>query len=106
MLYHPLISIIIASRNAADTLEQCLDSIIAQRFRDWEIVVIDGGSEDSTSALLRERALWINHWQSTKDDGVCHAWNTALKHITGQWILFLGADDYLWSVEALEHIVP
>jgi hypothetical protein len=106
MLYHPLISIVIASRNAADTLEQCLDSIIAQRFRDWEIVVIDGGSEDSTLALLRERALWINHWQSTKDDGVYHAWNTALKHITGQWILFLGADDHLWSAESLEHIVP
>jgi len=106
MLYQPLISIVIASLNAADTLKQCLDSIITQRFRDWEIVVIDGGSEDSTLAVLRKRAFWIKHWQSAKDDGVCQAWNTALTHITGQWILFLGADDYLWSAETLENIVP
>jgi glycosyltransferase involved in cell wall biosynthesis len=102
----PLISIVIASRNAASTLEQCLDSILCQQFREWEIVVMDGGSEDSTLDLLRERGSLINYWQSAKDHGICQAWNTALGHITGQWILFLGADDYLWSAQTLEHIVP
>ena len=102
----PLISIVIASRNAADTLEQCLDSILCQKFREWEIVVIDGGSEDSTLELLHERAALINYWQSAQDHGICHAWNRALTHITGEWVLFLGADDYLWSAETLEHIVP
>lgn len=102
----PLISIVIASRNAANTLEQCLDSILYQQFREWEIVVMDGGSEDSTLDLLRQRGSRINYWQSGKDHGICHAWNTALQHVTGQWILFLGADDYLWSAETLARIVP
>lgn len=103
---HPLITIVIASRNAANTLQQCLDSIIFQRFQDWEIVIIDGASEDSTLDLLRQRGAWINHWQSAKDQGICQAWNRALKHASGQWILFLGADDYLWSADTLEQIVP
>lgn len=102
----PFVSIVIASRNAAGTLEQCLDSVFRQQFREWEIVVVDGGSQDSTLDLLRERDSWIDYWQSASDHGVCHAWNTALKHITGQWVLFLGADDYLWSAETLERIVP
>jgi glycosyltransferase involved in cell wall biosynthesis len=102
----PLISIVIASRNSGGTLEQCLDSILSQQFREWEIVVVDGGSEDSTLDLLRKRGSRINYWQSAKDHGICHAWNTALQHITGQWILFLGADDYLWSAETLERAVP
>jgi len=87
---HPLISIVIASRNAASTLQQCLDSIICQRFQDWEIVIMDGASEDSTLDLLRERGAWINYWQSAKDQGICQAWNRALNHVSGQWILFLG----------------
>ena len=102
----PLISIVIASRNAASTLEQCFDSIICQRFPSWEIVIVDGASEDSTLDLIRERGSWIHYWESTKDHGICQAWNRALNHITGQWVLFLGADDYLWSAETLEHIVP
>lgn len=102
----PLISIVIASRNSGGTLERCLDSILCQQFREWEIVVMDGGSEDSTLDLLRERGSWINYWQSAQDHGICHAWNTALQHITGQWILFLGADDYLWSAKTLEYVVP
>lgn len=102
----PLISIVIASRNSAGTLEQCLESILCQQFREWEIVVMDGGSEDATLDLLRQRSSSINYWESVKDRGICHAWNTALQHITGQWILFLGADDYLWSAETLQHVVP
>ena len=99
------ISIIIASYNSAKTIGKALASIKAQSFRDLEVIVVDGNSSDSTVQILRERSDIVTKWQSEPDSGVYDAWNKGLKLCEGEWIYFLGSDDYLWQSDSLEQFV-
>jgi glycosyltransferase involved in cell wall biosynthesis len=99
------VTIIIAVFNGKATLQQCIDSIRQQTLADKELIVIDGGSQDGTVDLLRTNAAWISHWESEPDRGIYHAWNKALAHAHGEWICFLGADDFLWEPSVLERVV-
>lgn len=99
------VTIIIAVFNGRATLQQCIDSVRRQTLADKELIVIDGGSQDSTVDLLRTNAAWISHWESEPDRGIYHAWNKALAHAHGEWICFLGADDFLWDPTVLERTV-
>lgn len=97
----PLITIVIAVFNAKHTLEQCLSSVIRQSSSDYELVVIDGGSTDGSVETLQTHAKHFAYWTSEPDRGVYDAWNKALQHAKGDWICFLGADDYLFNDEVL-----
>ena len=90
-----IISIVIATYNAGETLARFLDSIIAQKSADVEILIIDGGSKDNTLSIITDYANKIDFCLSEKDKGIYDAWNKALSHVNGDWIMFLGADDYL-----------
>lgn len=102
----PLISVIIATRNAAAHLPRCLESLRAQAFRDFEVVVMDGGSTDGTVELLKASADVVATWRSGPDAGLYSAWNAALALARGEWICFLGADDWLWDAGSLERVAP
>jgi len=102
----PLISIILATFNAENTIARCLDSILGQSFRCWEIIIIDGGSVDHTTEILAQYDQHIAYWVSEPDRGIYHAWNKALDHIKGEWVLFLGADDRLHDKEVLLKMSP
>jgi glycosyltransferase involved in cell wall biosynthesis len=91
----PDVSVIIATRDAAQTLPRCLASIASQRELSVEILVADGGSTDGTVEVLRRSRAPITWWDSRSDDGVYDAWNRALLRARGRWICFLGADDEL-----------
>lgn len=93
----PLVSFVIAVHNAARRLQRCFDSIYRQSFGAWEIVVVDGGSIDGTKDILKCNSDRIAFWVSEPDQGIYDAWNKALNHCTGEWVHFLGADDYLWN---------
>lgn len=93
----PRLSIVIATYNAAATLERCLQSIIGQDFTDWELLIADGASTDGTVELIRQHEAHIAWWQSRQDGGIYDAWNQALDHACGEYIAFLGADD-AWHV--------
>lgn len=100
----PRLSIIVATFNAARTLERALASIIGQRFTDWELIVIDGGSRDGTQAILSRHAAHIAYWHSHPDNGIYDAWNQALAHARGEYVCFLGADDAWAHPDALAHL--
>lgn len=102
----PLISLVIATRNAASTLPRCLDSLRAQSFRGFEVIVMDAASTDGTVDALRASADCVTLWRSAPDSGVYRAWNKALEHVRGEWIAFLGADDWLADAHALERLAP
>ena len=101
---NPRVSIIIATFNAAETLEECIDSIVGQSFPAWEIIVFDNVSTDGTQEILASRETHIAHWQSAPDSGIYDAWNRALAHARGEYVLFLGADDSLHSPGTLERV--
>ena len=86
-------SIVTAVKNGAATLEATLASVFAQTWPGREIIVQDGGSTDGTLDILK---AWPDvNWRSEPDTGVYDAWNKALQRVTGDWVLFLGADDCL-----------
>lgn len=89
----PRLSIIVATWNAARTLERCLNSIARQSFKDWELLIADGGSTDGTVELIRDNDQHIAWWISEKDGGIYDAWNKALTLAMGEYVCFLGADD-------------
>ena len=101
----PLISVIVAVFNGASTLQQCIDSVAVQTWPHRELVVVDGGSNDGTVDLLRNNEEKIACWISEPDQGIYDAWNKGLRKAKGEWICFLGADDYFRSADALARIV-
>ncbi len=88
-------SIIIATYNASATLQKCIDSIRPQKDEKVELLVIDGGSTDSTMEIIESNKDLVNYYIHEKDRGIYDAWNKGIKASQGEWILFLGADDTL-----------
>lgn len=102
----PFFSIITATYNAAADLPGLLESLASQTCRNFELVVQDGNSTDSTVALAesyRDRLPSLN-LKSETDTGLYDAWNRALDLFSGQWVLFLGADDRLAGPDVLERV--
>jgi glycosyltransferase involved in cell wall biosynthesis len=106
MTSRPLISVIVAVYNGAKTLQRCIDSVSNQAYLNKELIIIDGGSTDGTVDLLVANNDKITYWQSEPDNGIYNAWNKALDHVNGDWVSFLGSDDYLWKSTVFEEIVP
>ena len=102
----PLISILIATRNAAEKLPRCLDSLRRQSFRGFEAVVMDGASTDATVDILKASGDVVATWRSEADKGIYSAWNKAVALAKGEWLCFLGADDWLWDEDALARLAP
>lgn len=91
----PRLSIVIATWNTARTFERCMSSITGQTFKNWELLISDGGSTDGTVDLIKTYQGEISWWQSHRDEGIYDAWNQALAHAKGEYVCFLGADDEL-----------
>ena len=101
----PLITVVIAVYNGQSTLQQCMDSVTQQKYKYLELIVIDGGSTDGTVDILMANESKLIYWISEPDKGIYNAWNKALAKALGEWICFLGADDYLWNNNALADMV-
>lgn len=100
----PLISVLVAVFNGASTLQECIDSVALQTYSNNELIIIDGGSTDGTVEICKENDKKISYWVSEEDQGVFSAWNKGLKKAKGDWICFLGADDYFFDSTVLEQI--
>ena len=89
----PLISIIITCYNHGRYLKKAINSVRGQKFRDTELVVVDDGSTDNTSAVVDEFSGVQYIWQ--ENEGLSSARNTGLHTSEGDRIIFLDADDWL-----------
>lgn len=90
------ISIITATFNAESCLENMIQSIISQKSEKIEFIIIDGGSKDKTIEIIKKyKNDVIDFWMSEPDKGIYDAWNKGIMKATGDWIMFLGADDCL-----------
>lgn len=92
----PFFSIITAVYNNAQGLERTIGSVLQQEFPDYELIVIDGGSTDATTEILKKYHDKFSYSVSEKDSGIYHAWNKGLKQAKGTWICFLGGDDIFY----------
>lgn len=96
----PLFSIIIPVYNGEGYIDTCLNSIISQTLKDWELILIDDGSTDKTPELLSNYVNKNIRLISKSNEGVSIARNKGLDIAKGEYILFVDADDILYP-EAL-----
>ena len=100
----PLVSVITATYNAGADLERCILSVLGQQYRRIELIVVDGGSTDTTVDILKQYDGKIDCWISQKDRGVYDAFNKGVELANGEWLYFLGADDRFASDDVLVEI--
>ena len=94
---NPLVSVIIPVYNTAKHLPTCLNSIINQTYQNLEIIVIDDGSTDNSSEIIKQYNEKDNRIKAftQKNQGLSAARNTGLKNATGKYVTFVDSDDMI-----------
>ena len=90
----PFFSIVTVAKNAKDPLAATMKSVLAQSSRQFEYIVIDGGSNDGTSEFLKSRDHEIDYWTSEPDEGISEAFNKGIRIARGEIIGLLNAGDW------------
>jgi len=100
----PLISIITISYNCADAIERTIRSVLSQRNKDFEYIIIDGGSTDGTADVICRHNPHLAYWVSEKDRGISDAFNKGIAAAKGKYINLLNAGDSFSSPHTLEEL--
>ena len=98
----PKISVITVAFNAGNTIERTITSVQAQTYPNMEHIVIDGGSTDDTISMLDRYRPHFAHCVSEPDRGIADAMNKGATAATGDYYVFLNADDSFADPSALE----
>jgi glycosyltransferase involved in cell wall biosynthesis len=95
-------SIIVATFNSIGTLSRAIESIISQSCESFELIIVDGGSCDGTVELIESYGSQVTHFIPGPDGGIYDGWNKALSLASGDWVYFMGSDDYFAGEYVLE----
>jgi glycosyltransferase involved in cell wall biosynthesis len=98
------LSIITINFNSAEGLQKTIESVISQVFSDFEYIIIDGGSTDSSVNVIKQYENRITYWISEPDKGVYNAMNKGILQAKGEYCLFLNSGDTLYSKTILNEI--
>lgn len=92
-----MVSILIPAYNAEKTIQRCIDSVLQQTLDDYEVIVVDDGSTDRTQSILREYEKKNTQVKiiSQENKGVASTRNILLDQASGEFILFVDADDWI-----------
>lgn len=99
------ISIITINFNNKEGLRKTIDSVTAQSWKDFEWIIIDGGSTDGSKDLILENQSSFAFWCSEPDKGIYNAMNKGIGKATGDYLLFLNSGDILYDDTTLERVV-
>ncbi|MGN0861632.1 MAG: glycosyltransferase family 2 protein, partial [Candidatus Spyradosoma sp.] len=99
--HEPKFSVITVCRNAEKTIERTIRSVIAQTYPNKEFVVVDGASKDGTLGIIEKYREQIDVFVSEPDKGIYDAMNKAVSLATGDYVIFINADDYLYDENVL-----
>ena len=100
------LSIITINLNNKADLQKTIDSIFTQTCKEFEWVIIDGGSTDGSVELIKETLQYINYWVSEPDKGIYNAMNKGIKASHGEYLLFLNSGDYLYDSSVIHNVLP
>ncbi len=99
----PFLSIITAARNASNTIEHNISSLLEQSALNFEHIIIDGASTDGTQDIIKSfQNAYPLIWISEPDHGIADAMNKGLKRAKGQYLLALHADDRLYDRQSIQ----
>ncbi|WP_290727205.1 glycosyltransferase family 2 protein [Fibrobacter sp. UBA2449] len=104
-----LVSIIMPSYNTAPYIAESINSVIAQTYADWELIIVDDASTDNTDEVVAschpreggDLSSRIRYLKNDRNRGAAYSRNRALREAKGKWIAFLDSDD-LWAPDKLE----
>ena len=102
---HPKFSIITVTYNAEKVLEDTIQSIVTQSYKNVEYIIVDGGSTDGTLSIVNKYKEHIHTLVSEPDKGLYDAMNKGLKLATGDYVWFLNAGDTLYTADTVQRIV-
>ncbi len=98
------ISVITVCKNEVTGIRRTLESVSSQKFRDFEFIVIDGGSIDGTQDIINEYMGDITYFVSEVDAGIYAAQNKGIKAANGDYLLFINGGDAIHDSSVLEDI--
>lgn len=98
------LSIITVNYNDAAGLEKTIKSVLVQTFRDFEFIVIDGGSTDGSVDVIKRYADRIDYWVSERDGGIYPGMNKGLRVAKGEYVNFMNGGDCFHAPDVLEII--
>ena len=89
----PLISIVTVVFNGEKHIEQCIRSVLEQTYKNFQYIIIDGGSNDNSLKIIKKYEKKIDYWVSEKDRGIYDAFNKGMKVAKGKFVGFINSDD-------------
>lgn len=102
-----LVSIIVPVFNVESYLKECIDSILAQSYKYWELILVDDGSSDGSVEICDRYSLCDNRIRviHKKNTGVSDSRNIALDVMSGKYVMFLDADDFWNKTNVIERLL-
>lgn len=95
------LSIITINYNDIEGLRRTFYSVVNQSFKDFEYIVIDGGSDDGSKEFLEDNRLYFHYWVSEPDKGIYNAMNKGILAANGEYLLFLNSGDTFYKSNTL-----
>lgn len=100
----PKISVITVNLNDIDGLRKTVESTLSQNFKDFEFIIVDGGSTDGSKEYISEMDSHFAHWISEGDSGIYNAMNKGIKIAKGDYVYFLNSGDIFYSDDTLQKV--
>lgn len=100
------IGIITINLNNGDGLEKTIESVIKQTYKNYEFIIIDGGSTDNSLDVIKKYEKHITYWTSEKDNGIYNAMNKGIGKCNSDYLIFLNSGDYFYENSTIEKIHP
>lgn len=100
------IAIITINYNDCLGLQKTFDSVFSQTYRDFEFVVVDGGSTDGSKELIQKHKDKVSQWVSEKDRGVFHAMNKGIRMASAEFVIFMNSGDIFNASTTLDEVIP
>ena len=104
MNQYPKLSIVTASYNCVNEIENTILSVINQDYPNLEYIIIDGGSTDGTVDIIRKYQNRIAYWISEPDNGLYYAMNKGIAVATGDWVTMRNCGDYFAERDSLSKL--
>lgn len=98
------LSVITINYNNCDGLRKTIESVVNQTWRDFEYIIIDGGSIDGSVDVIKEFADQIDYWVSEPDKGIYNALNKGVEKAQGEYCNFMNSGDCFYSLDVLEKV--
>lgn len=97
-------SVITINYNNKIGLSHTIKSVVGQSYRDFEFIIIDGGSIDGSVDIIKDNANQIDYWITEKDRGIYHAMNKGVAQARGEYCVFLNSGDYFYDNNVLDSV--